>query len=158
MTKGDNKTFEKQFDKSLREAFRILTRNERLSRHVEKARKHNREMTKKLRQMIREHPKDETLRREKILLMFDERALALQGLTVMNVEMALVYLLDFSIMLYERSSATVKDLTKLERKRQNVIVQTPKKYYKVLEAIKREIEASKRRVELAQKASERYIH
>ena len=62
----------------------------------------------------------------------------------MNVEMAFVYIIDFALSSWERSSGTMKEVGKLRSQRRDIILKAPKRYYKVFEALKAQIEASQR--------------
>jgi hypothetical protein len=134
------------------ETYGWLKRALRLERHVEKAQKTNRLERRKNLQLMKVHPSDKKiLLSSNRLLDHNWLSLQLQKLTVLNVQMAMVYLMDLSMLLNERSSSALKGVARVEKHDRNVFVQTPKKYFKVLETLRREIE-------LRQKAASQYIN
>jgi hypothetical protein len=144
MTRKAPRGSEKQFDQSVKEAWAILKRTQRLIRHVDRGMKLIQEARKSNLNLQRSRSKNEIIEASKKLLLFDEYSLRLQRLAAMNVEMAFVYIIDFALSSWERSSGTMKKVSKLRSQRRDIILKTPKRYYKVFEALKAQIEASRR--------------
>jgi predicted O-linked N-acetylglucosamine transferase (SPINDLY family) len=136
---------EKRFERSVSEALEILERTKRLIRHVERAVRLNERAQKGNRKLIRAHPGEKRVleERRKVLLL-NGQSLRLQLLTVMNVEMSLVYSVDFALQLHDRSSGALKEIAKVQKQDRNVLVKTPQKHYKVLETLRRGIESAKK--------------
>jgi len=144
MTRKAPRVSEKQFDQSVKEAWAILKRNQRLIRHVRRGMKLIQEARKSDFNLQKSRSNNEIIEASKKLLLLDEYSLRLQRLTAMNVEMAFVYIIDFALSLWERSSVMKKEVSKLRGQRRDIILKAPKKYYKVFEALKAQIEASQR--------------
>jgi hypothetical protein len=124
----------------------IVKRNRRLIRHVDGATKFVEKAKKKNRKLMKRASPSEkrALLESSRMLAYNEQSLRLQHLAVMNVDMCLVYLLDFALQLQEGSSTALEEIGKVQKMERKVIVKTPQKYFKAMDAIIRQVESAQK--------------